>query len=159
MNPTIDYHALAPEIVLTGTIVVCLLVDLFLPSRPQLVPRIASIGVLGALIPVLTLAADGTDRSMFGGAFVVDNYALVFRGFFLVVAYVTLLLSFDDIAEGDYYRGRVLRAAAHVGARPAGHGRRRATSSRSSWRSRRSRSRRSSSRAGASTTRSRTRRR
>ena len=105
MNPSIDFHAFAPEIVLTAAIVVCLLVDLFLPRRPELVPRIASIGVLGALIPVITLAADGTDRSMFGGAFVVDNYALVFMGFFLVVAYFALLLSVDYIGEGDYYRG------------------------------------------------------
>jgi NADH-quinone oxidoreductase subunit N len=105
MNPTIDYHAFAPEIVLTVAIVVCLLVDLFVPRRPELVARLASIGVLGALIPVLTLAADGADRSMFGGAFVVDNYALVFMGFFLVAAYVALLISFDYISEGDYYRG------------------------------------------------------
>ncbi len=105
MNPSIDYHALAPEIVVTATIIICLLVDLFVPSRPQLVARIASLGVLGALIPVLTLAADGADRSMFGGAIVVDNYALAFQGFFLVVAYLSLLLSFDEIGEGDYYRG------------------------------------------------------
>jgi len=105
MNPSIDAHAFAPEIILTAAIVICLLVDLFVPRRPELVARIASIGVLGALIPVLTLAADGADRSMFGGAFVVDNYALVFMGFFLVVAYFSLLLSFDYIAEGDYYRG------------------------------------------------------
>lgn len=105
MNPSIDYHALAPAIVVIATIVVCLLVDLFLPDRPQLVPRLASFGVLGALVPVFTLAENGTDRSMFGGAFVVDNYALAFIGFFLVVGYLSLLLSFDDIAEGDYYRG------------------------------------------------------
>ena len=67
--------------------------------------RIASIGVLAALMPVITLAADGADRSMFGGAYVVDNYALVFKGFFLVVAYVTLLMSVDYIGEGDYYQG------------------------------------------------------
>ncbi len=105
MNPSIDFHAFAPEIVLTVAIVVCLLVDLFLPRRPELVPRIASIGVLGALIPVITLAADGADRSMFGGAFVVDNYSLVFMGLFLVSAYFALLLSVDYIGEGDYYRG------------------------------------------------------
>ncbi|MEX2253918.1 MAG: NADH-quinone oxidoreductase subunit N [Acidimicrobiia bacterium] len=105
MNPSIDFHALAPEIVLTVAIVVCLLVDLFLPRRQELVPRIASIGVLGALIPVLTLAVDGADRSMFDGAFVVDNYSLVLTGFFLVAAYFSLLLSVDYIQEGDYYRG------------------------------------------------------
>jgi len=104
VNPHIDYHALAPEIVLTGTIVLVLLVDLF-ARRPDLVPRLASVGVLGALIPVLTLASDGANRSMFGGAYVVDNYALLFKGLFLIVAYITLLVSFNYIGEGDYYRG------------------------------------------------------
>ncbi|MCZ7527597.1 MAG: NADH-quinone oxidoreductase subunit N [Acidimicrobiia bacterium] len=61
--------------------------------------------MLGALVPVFTLAADGADRSMFGGAYVVDNYALGFKGFFLVVAYLTLLLAVDYISEGDYYQG------------------------------------------------------
>jgi len=104
MNPSIDYHAFAPEIVLTATIVIVLLVDL-LSDRPQLVPRLASMGVLGALIPVITLAADGANRTMFGGAYVVDNYALLLKGLFLVVGYITLLISFDYISEGDYHRG------------------------------------------------------
>jgi NADH-quinone oxidoreductase subunit N len=102
--PAIDYHALAPEIVLTGTVVVVLLVDLF-AKRSDLVPRLASMGVLGALIPVFTLAVDGADRSMFGGSYIVDNYALVFKGLFLIVAYLTILVSFNYIGEGDYYRG------------------------------------------------------
>ena len=42
---------------------------------------------------------------MFGGAYVVDNYALALKGFFLVVTYITILLSVDYIAEGDYYQG------------------------------------------------------
>ena len=83
--------------------------------------------------------------SMFGGAYVVDNYALALKAFFLVVAYVTLLMSVDYIGEGDYYQGEfyfllltsvlgMMRDG--VGARPR---------SRSSSRSRRSRSRRSCS--------------
>ena len=64
-----------------------------------------SIGVLAALIPVITLAANGHDRSMFGGAYVVDNYALALKGFFLVATYVTILISVDYIGEGDYYKG------------------------------------------------------
>ena len=67
--------------------------------------RIASIGVLAALIPVITLAFDGARRELFGGAFVVDNYALALMGFFLVVAYISILLSADYIGEGDYYQG------------------------------------------------------
>jgi NADH-quinone oxidoreductase subunit N len=106
VNPHVDFHALAPELVLTATIIVVLIVDLVWPERSRFTSsRIASIGVLAALIPVITLAADGTGRSLFGGAFVVDNYALAFEGFFLVVAYVVLLLSSDYISDGDYYQG------------------------------------------------------
>ena len=104
MNPSIDFHALAPEIVLTATIVVVLLVDLF-TDDPRLPARLSTFGLLGSLIPVLTLAVEGSTRSLFGGAFVVDPYSLVLTGFFLVAGYVTLLVSFDYIGEGDYYQG------------------------------------------------------
>jgi NADH-quinone oxidoreductase subunit N len=106
VNPHVDFHALAPEFVLTATILVVLVVDLIAPERSRWTSsRIASIGVLAALIPVITLAADGTDRVLFGGAFVVDNYSLALQGFFLVVAYIALLLSVDYIGDGDYYQG------------------------------------------------------
>jgi NADH-quinone oxidoreductase subunit N len=106
VNPAIDWHAFAPDIVLVATIVVILVADLLLPNRNAWqTSRIAALGVLGALIPVLTLAVDGHNRSMFGGAYVVDNYALALKGFFLIVAYITILISVDYIAEGDYYQG------------------------------------------------------
>jgi NADH-quinone oxidoreductase subunit N len=105
-TPYFDYHALAPEIILTAVALIALVVDLvWRESARYIVPQIAGVGLLVALIPVLTLAADGDTRSMFGGAFVVDNYSLAFTGFFLVVGYVTLLLSYDYVAEGDYYQG------------------------------------------------------
>ena len=104
MNPHVDFHALAPEIVLTATIILVLVVDLF-TEDPKLPARVATFGVLGSLVPVLTLAVSGHTRVLFGGAFVVDNYSLVLTGFFLVAAYVTLLVSFDYIGEGDYYQG------------------------------------------------------
>jgi len=106
VNPHVDFHAIAPEIVLTATILIALLVDLIWPEHSRaVVPRIASLGVLGALIPVVTLINDGATRSMFGGAFVVDNYALAMQAFFLVVTYVTILLATDYIGEGDYHQG------------------------------------------------------
>ena len=57
-------------------------------------------------IPVATLAHDRRERPlMFGGAYVVDHYALALKGFFIVAAYVTILLSVDYINAGDYYQG------------------------------------------------------
>ena len=61
--------------------------------------------MLAALVPVVTLAASGHDRYMFGGAYAVDHYAIALKGFFLVATYITILLSVDYIDEGDYYKG------------------------------------------------------
>ena len=106
MNPRFDYHALAPELILTATIVAVLVADFFFRDRERFqTSRIATVGVLASLVPILTLAADGTTRTMFSGAYVVDDYALALKGFFLLVAYVTLLVSVDYIGEGDYYQG------------------------------------------------------
>jgi len=105
-NPVFDWHALAPEIIVVATIAVVLVADLIVPDRDAWQSsRIASIGVLAALVPVITLAADGNDRFLFGGAYAVDHYALALKGFFLVATYVTILISVDYIGEGDYYKG------------------------------------------------------
>jgi NADH-quinone oxidoreductase subunit N len=106
VRPEIDWHALAPELVLVGVICLVLVADLFLPEgRKALLPSLAGLGLLGALVPVLTLAVDGADRSMFGGAYVVDNFALVLKALFLVAGYVVVLLSTNYVAEGDYAEG------------------------------------------------------
>src|SRR5688500_7025919 len=104
--PHIDYHALAPELVLSGVLVLVLLADLVVDeTRKFVVTQLAGIGLLASLIPIVTLAVDGSDRAMFGGAYAVDDFALVLKGLFLVTGYVVLLMSADYIAEGDYYEG------------------------------------------------------
>jgi NADH-quinone oxidoreductase subunit N len=104
--PHLDYHALAPEIVLTGVLLVVLVADLVFEERGRwATSSIAGVGVLASLVPVLTLAVDGADRSLFGGAYVVDNFALVLKALFLLAGYVTVLISSDYVAEGDYYEG------------------------------------------------------
>jgi NADH-quinone oxidoreductase subunit N len=106
VSPQIDWHAFAPEVVLAVTFVVVILVDLFTPDHDKwLASAITGIGFLAALVPVLTLAVDGTDRSMFGGAYVVDDFALVMKAVFLLAAYVTVLISSNHIADGDYWEG------------------------------------------------------
>jgi NADH-quinone oxidoreductase subunit N len=106
VRPEIDYHAFAPEIVLTGVLVVILLVDLLFEDRARYATStLAALGLLGAMIPVLTLAWDGSTRSMFGGAYVVDDFALVLKSLFLIGGFLTVLLSTDYIGEGDYYEG------------------------------------------------------
>jgi NADH-quinone oxidoreductase subunit N len=106
VQPVIDYHAFAPEIVLTGVLVLVLLVDLIKPDGDNpLVASLAGLGLLGAVLPVITLAVDGADRSLFGGAYVVDDFSLVLKALFLLSAYVVVLMSTNYIAEGDYAEG------------------------------------------------------
>jgi NADH-quinone oxidoreductase subunit N len=105
-RPEVDWHALGPELVLLAVLCTVLVADLFLPEdRKGMLPSLAGLGLLGALIPVLTLAVDGADRTMFGGAYAVDNFALVVKALFLVAGYVTVLQSTNYIAEGDYAEG------------------------------------------------------
>ena len=104
--PYFDYHALAPELILAATVVVVLIADLLFEEREKwATSTISGLGLLAAFVPVLTLAADGANRTMFGGAYVVDNYALVMKALFLVSGYIILLLSSNYIEEGDYYQG------------------------------------------------------
>jgi NADH-quinone oxidoreductase subunit N len=105
-TPNFDYHALAPELVLTGVLVVLLLVDLVVDeTRKYLVTQLAGLGLLASVIPIVTLAVSGPDRAMFGGAYVVDDFALVLKALFIVSGYVVLLMSSDYIGEGDYWEG------------------------------------------------------
>ncbi len=106
-NPRIDWFGIAPEGTLVATAVAVLLLDLVMPRRDSWqTSRLASVGVLVSLGFVVALyERHGGTTPMFGGAYVVDNYAIALKGFFLVVAYVTILLAVDYIGEGDYYQG------------------------------------------------------
>jgi NADH-quinone oxidoreductase subunit N len=106
--PRLDYHALAPEMVLSAAIVVVLVADLVVSEdRKWLVGNLAGMGLLAAMVPVVTLAVSNRPsvRSLLGGAYVVDDFALVLKGLFLLTGYVVLLLSARYVEEGDYYEG------------------------------------------------------
>jgi NADH-quinone oxidoreductase subunit N len=105
--PHIDWHALAPELVLVVGINLVLLVDLWIDqSKKWMMATLAGFVMLGAFIPVITLAVVGDDaRSMFDGRYVSDQYALVLKALFLLVGYVVVLLSQTELEEGGYYQG------------------------------------------------------
>ena len=60
MNQAIDYHAILPELILAGTILLVLVVDVFLPARAEVAGRCPSalVGTLAALVATLTLIGD-----------------------------------------------------------------------------------------------------
>jgi NADH-quinone oxidoreductase subunit N len=105
-RPTIDWHAFAPELVVLAWGALVTIIDLvFLERSRRFMPGLTGIGFLLAMIPVLTLWDQGEDlpRVLFDGAYVVDHYALVLKGLFLISAYVVVLISTNYMAEGDYY--------------------------------------------------------
>ena len=105
VNTSIDWHAIAPEVVLAGVALLIVLADsVFLERARPFIPGLAGLGFLAALIPVLTLAMSSTEvRSTFAGAFVVNDRALALKALFLVTGYIVVLLSSKYVAEGDYW--------------------------------------------------------
>src|SRR3990170_387774 len=103
MNQVIDYHAILPEMILSGTIVLVLVVDAFLRKRSWFAMPLALTGVVASLIATLTLV--GEHRSTFGDSFVVDDFAVMFKLFFLSVAIVVLAISLRYFRDGGSYQG------------------------------------------------------
>src|SRR6266536_816353 len=90
---------------LAGTAILVLVVDLFLDDRAKLVNNyLALAGTVAAGIALATLVGQG-NRSTFGGSFVIDNYALLFKGLFLGSLVIVLLMSGRYIAQGTVYQG------------------------------------------------------
>jgi NADH-quinone oxidoreductase subunit N len=104
VRPAIDWHAVAPELTLLAVGALVTLLDIvFLERGRRFTSAVAAVGLLITMVPIVTLALDGNDRSLFSGAFVVDNYALVMKALFVLSAYVVVLLSANYVAEGDYW--------------------------------------------------------
>lgn len=106
--PKVDYHALAPEIVLAVGICVVLLVDLFVSEhRRWITGTLTGFFLLGAALPLVTLAVTGGDvrDAVFEGRYVVDNFSLTLKALFLLAGYVVVLLSTNEVEEGGYHQG------------------------------------------------------
>jgi NADH-quinone oxidoreductase subunit N len=102
---TIDYHAILPALILSGTILVVLVTDLFLPARHKSASMwVSLLGVLATLVAVLSLIGQG-DRSTFGGSYEVDAFTIVFQTFFMSAAAVVLLISYRYFRDGGFYQG------------------------------------------------------
>jgi NADH-quinone oxidoreductase subunit N len=104
VRPFIDWHAVAPELTFLAVGAILTLVDvIWLEKGRKYMPALAGVGLLVTLIPILTLAVDGTERVLWDGAFVVDEFALVMKALFLISGYVVVLLSTNYVAEGDFW--------------------------------------------------------
>ena len=100
----IDFHAILPELVLAGTALLVLVVDLFVERAKVVASWLSIAGTVVAGIALASLVGGGT-RSTFGGSFVVDNYALLFKGLFLGSLLLVLLMSQRYVDAGTSYQG------------------------------------------------------
>jgi NADH-quinone oxidoreductase subunit N len=106
MNFEIDYLALAPELVIVATMLVVFALDLVLTRPNKYWTATAAVaGTAVAAVPLVILAVNGEVISMFGGSYVVDEFALVLKGLFIVSAYLVLLLSHHYIESERFYQG------------------------------------------------------
>src|SRR5688500_15616121 len=93
-QPSVDWHALSPELVLAAAACMVLLVDLFLPDDAKWVAMpLSAAGVLGTLAAVVSLIGEG-DRVTLAGSFEVDGFALLFKGLFCIIGLLVLAISF-----------------------------------------------------------------
>ena len=98
-----DYHALAPELILGITLLAAIAVDLVVPERLKyLVGVTALLGLVAAALPLITLAACSGiagcaatgPRVLFGGSYVVDDFALIDTWYGMVIGHIAILLPF-----------------------------------------------------------------
>ena len=103
----IDYGVILPELVVVGTAIVVLFLELVVPAdRRRWLAAVTVLGLLGALAATLPLW--GQNRAAFGGTVVGDSLATFFNVLLIVISILTVLISPRflralDLDFGEYY--------------------------------------------------------
>ena len=108
----IDYHAILPEIILALTVLAVLATDLVTKDK-YYAAVVGMAGLFATMIPLLTLAlcddlagcSGELPRVLFGGTYVVDQYAVVLKAVFVFAAFIALLLAVTYLESDRYYEG------------------------------------------------------
>jgi NADH-quinone oxidoreductase subunit N len=106
--PEIDLSLIAPEVIITAFGFLVLLVDVF-AQKTKKKDHLGIISLIGIVIAfIVTLTQIGPARSGFEGMFISDGYAVFFKVTFLIIAFLTVLISMgytqrEGIAFGEYY--------------------------------------------------------
>lgn len=107
LQPSVDWHALSPELVLLSGACLVLIVDLFLPKEAKWVAMpLSAAGILATLAAVVSLI--GERRVTLAGTFEIDGFALLFKGLFCVIGLIVVAMSYhffrsDRYDEGEFY--------------------------------------------------------
>jgi NADH-quinone oxidoreductase subunit N len=112
----IDYGAILPELVVVGTAIVVLFLELVVPpDRRQWLAAVSVVGLLGALVATIPLW--GQNRAAFGGTVVGDSLAAFFNVLLIAITILTVLISprFLRALELDYGEYYILLLGATAG--------------------------------------------
>ena len=104
---TINYFAISTELIVIFTIVGTLILDLILPRKSKYyVAAFALFGTLASLAPLVIQWATYSDPIYtFGNSFVVDKFSIILKGLFILITYLTFLLSINFIESDKFYQG------------------------------------------------------
>src|SRR5664279_4199261 len=90
--PAINFAAILPETILSVVAMALLLVNVLVPSEQKAyLGYLSLVGIIVAFIPVI--GGWGTPQDGFNGAVLQDNFALFFKGIFLISASLSILIS------------------------------------------------------------------
>jgi NADH-quinone oxidoreductase subunit N len=95
MMPIINWALIAPEVIVCGAAVIVMLIDAFAkPAQRWLTGGVALSGIFAAAVATIWLWAAGTaSYDAFNGMIVLDELRLGFTLIFLLVSFLTLLIS------------------------------------------------------------------
>jgi NADH-quinone oxidoreductase subunit N len=103
-----NYLLFAPEFTLTAVAFAVLGVDLFLPrDKKSYLPALSVVGLIGVFVLSLCYLWS-KDTNLYDGLFLIDNFSLFFKAFFLVLGAIVVLSSVDYVKKhlsrpGEYY--------------------------------------------------------
>ncbi len=106
--PEIDLYFIAPEIIISTFGFLVLIIDVFSP-KGQRKGYLGVFCLIGVILSFLfALSQMGFVKSGFEGMYISDGYALFFKIIFLIIAFLTILISMgytqrEGIEFGEYY--------------------------------------------------------
>ena len=99
--------AISSELIVVLTIIGAIILDILLPRRLKFIIALVSIlGSLTAFLPIIFQFANySSPEIMFEGSYVIDKFSLILKGLFILVTYLTFLLSVNFVESDEFYQG------------------------------------------------------
>ncbi|MBI5651995.1 MAG: NADH-quinone oxidoreductase subunit N, partial [Chloroflexi bacterium] len=90
--PAINFAAIMPEMILSVVAMVLLLINVFVPSEQK--AYLGYMSLIGIIVTFVSVVSGwNSPQAGFNGAVLQDNFALFFKGIFLISAFLTILIT------------------------------------------------------------------